>query len=288
MDLDIRDERMLEVVDESAIRETLSDEFDFTEGPIWHPAENHLTFSDIPANKLYRWHQESGISVYREPSNMANGNTYDRAGRILSCEHATSRVVREDQGSISVLASHYQGRELNSPNDIVVRSDGSIFFTDPTYGRGARHGVEREPELDFCGVYMIDLSGTLTLLTRDFDMPNGLCLSLDEQTLYVADTPRRHVRTFAIDEHTLTGGEVFCESPAPDGLKIDARGFVYAGGPHGVGVYHPEGGTWLGTFTTPEFCANFTWGGAELKTLFMTASTGLYRIPVRVAGNRLF
>ncbi len=310
MSLDIRDERMLELVDRSASRETLSEQFDFTEGPIWHPTEHHLTFSDIPANKLYRWQERVGISVFRSPSNMANGNTYDRQGRMLSCEHATSRVVRDDDAHVvredgahvvredgahvvregaqlTVLASHYQGKSLNSPNDIVVRADGTIYFTDPTYGRHAPHGVERELELDFCGVFSIDPDGELHLLTREFNMPNGLCLSLDEQTLYVADTAERHIRKFRIDDQTLTGGEVFCDSPAPDGLKIDSRGFVYAGGPHGVGVYHRDDGTWLGNFTTPAFCANFAWGGPDLKTLFMTASQGLYRIPVKVPGLAL-
>lgn len=288
MSLDIRDERMLELVDESATRETLSEQFEFTEGPIWHPAEHCLTFSDIPANKLYRWQADAGITVFRDPSNMANGNTYDRQGRILSCEHATSRVVRDDGGSLTVLASHYEGKELNSPNDIVVSSDGSIYFTDPPYGRQEPHGVAREPELDFCGVYRIDPDGALTLLAKDFQKPNGLCLGLDEQTLYVADTEARHVRKFRIAGDGLTGGDVFCESPAPDGLKIDSRGFLYAGGPSGVGVYHPDDGTWLGNFTTPAFCANFTWGNADRKSLYMTASQGLYRIPVNVAGIATF
>ena len=169
-------------------------------GPIWHPRDAHLTFSDIPANKIYRWSETGGVSVYREPSHKANGNTYDRTGRMLTCEHATSRVVRDDGGAVEVIASHYQGKELNSPNDIVVRSDGAIFFTDPTYGRNAGPtGIERDPELDFRGVYQITPIGELKLLASDFNMPNGLCLSLDEQELFVADTPERHVRRFRID-----------------------------------------------------------------------------------------
>jgi len=287
--LDIRDDQLLDLVDASATRETLSEAFTFTEGPIWHPTEHHLTFSDIPTSKLHRWRQGAGFSVYREVSNMANGNTYDRQGRLVTCEHATSRVVREEAGALTVLASHYDGKELNSPNDIVVRSDGTIFFTDPSYGRdSAQHGVERPRELDFCGVYQIDPAGKLTLLAKDFEMPNGLCLSLDEQVLYVADTPRRHVRKFSIDGDTLTGGEVLCDSPAPDGLKIDSQGYLYAGGPYGVAAYHPEDGTWLGTIETPAFCANFTWGGADLKSLFMTASTAVYRIDVKIPGIPLF
>lgn len=288
MSLDVRDERMYDVVDQSAERETISTEFDFTEGPIWHPEAKHLTFSDIPANRIYRWSEADGVSIYRDPSHKANGNTYDRQGRILTCEHASSRVTREDGNGIEVIASHYNGKELNSPNDIVVRSDGAIFFTDPLYGRlDGPTGLHREQELDFQGVYMITPDGELTLLSSDFEMPNGLCLTLDEKELFVADTPRKHVRRFQIEGTTLTGGDVFCASPAPDGLKIDSHGYLYAGGPKGVGVYHPDG-TWLGVFETPEFCANFTWGGEGLKTLFLTASTGLYRIPVNQAGIRLF
>lgn len=284
MSLDVRDERMHEVVDASASTETISEQFEFTEGPIWHPVEQHLTFSDIPASRLYRWSEQGGVSVYRDPSNKANGNTLDREGRILTCEHATSRVVRDDGGTVEVLASHFEGKELNSPNDIVVRSDGMIFFTDPAYGRAdGPTGNPRERELDFQGVYQMTPDGSLTLLAHDFDMPNGLCLSLDEQELFVADTPRKHVRRFRIDGERLSGGEVFCASPAPDGLKIDSQGYLYAGGPKGVGVYHPDG-TWLGVFETPAFCANFTWGGSDLTTLFLTASTGLYRIPVKIPG----
>ena len=287
MSINIKDPRMAEVVAADATRETIADTFDFIEGPIWHPRDQHLTFSDIPEDKLYRYSASTGVSIYREPSNMANGNTYDRQGRILSCEHATSRVVGEEGTAIEVLASHYNGKELNSPNDIIVSRDGSILFTDPTYGRQGQHGVHRELDLDFCGVYRIDTSGELTLLADDFEQPNGLCFNLDESALYVADTTRRHVRRFDYDGATLSGGEVFCSSPAPDGLKIDSRGFLYAGGP-GVGVYHPDDGTFLGVFETPAFCANFTWGDADLQSLYLTASTTLYRVRVNVPGIALF
>lgn len=288
MSLDIRDPRMLDLVDQAAARQTIGDQFEFTEGPIWHPQEAHLTFSDIPADKIYRWSASNGVTVYREPSHKANGNTYDRRGQMLTCEHATSRVVRERGGDVEILASHWQGKELNSPNDIVVHSNGTIYFTDPKFGRmDTPTGLPRKAELDFCGVYQITPDGTLKLLSADFDMPNGLCLSLDEKELFVADTPQQHVRRFRIDGETLSGGEIFCTSPAPDGLKIDSAGYLYAGGPRGVGVYHPDG-TWLGCFSTPEFCANFTWGGDDLRTLFMTASTCLYSIPVKVPGLPLF
>ncbi len=287
--VDVKDHRLEDVIAPDAQRETISEQFNFTEGPIWHPVEHHLTFSDIPEDRLYRWSEAGGISVYREPSNMANGNTYDREGRMLSCEHATSRVVRETRdGGIEVLASHWDGKELNSPNDIVVRSDGSIWFTDPTYGRAGSHGVPRDVQLDFRGVYRISPAGELALMADDFDQPNGLCFGLDETTLYVADTTVRHVRRFHLVGDRLEGGEFFCKSPAPDGLKIDSQGHLYAGGPAGVGVYHPDDGALLGVIRTPAFCANFTWGGSDLKTLYLTASTGLYRVPVQVPGIALF
>ncbi|MEQ8860954.1 MAG: SMP-30/gluconolactonase/LRE family protein [Pseudomonadales bacterium] len=284
MSIDRRDPRLDHIVDADAERETLGSGFGFLEGPIWHPRGKHLTFSDIPGNRLHRYSATAGFSVYREPSNMANGNTYDGDGRMLSCEHATSRVVRERSGELEVLASHYQGTELNSPNDIVVAYDGAIYFTDPTYGRQARHGVERPPQLGFQGVYRIDPNGDLALLAGDFEQPNGLCLGLDGTTLFVADTTRRHVRLFAFTGNHLSGGDVFCESPAPDGLKLDAQGNLYAGGPEGVYVYDRDDGGLLGVLRTPEFCANFTWGDDNLQSLYLTASTGLYRYRVNVPG----
>ncbi len=284
MSIDRRDPRLDEIVDVDAKRETLGTGFGFLEGPIWHPLGQHLTFSDIPNNRLHRHSDAAGFSIYREPSNMANGNTYDAEGRMLSCEHATSRVVREQGGRLEVLASHFQGRELNSPNDIVVAADGAIYFTDPTYGRQGRHGVERPVELGFQGVYRIDVDGSLTLLAGDFEQPNGLCLSLDGAALFVADTTRRHVRRFEFTGDGLSGGDVFCESPAPDGLKVDIQGNLYAGGPEGVYVYHRDGGALLGIVRTPEFCANFTWGDSDLRSLYLTASTALYRVRVATPG----
>lgn len=296
MSIEIRDRRFLDVVDEGIALEQLAGDFQFTEGPIWHPREKHLTFSDIPANRMFRWSEAAGVAVFREPSNMTNGNTYDQQGRMLSCEHATSRVSRtEADGSVTVLASHYQGKELNSPNDIVVRNDGTVWFTDPTYGRADRTGVVREPELDFRGVYRLHPDGgELVLLAKDFDMPNGLAFTPDHRALYVADTPRRHIRRFAIEaDGSLSGGDVFAESSgdgpgAPDGLKTDSAGNVFCAGPGGVHVYHPADGTCLGVIQTPAFCANFAWGGDDLRTFFLTSSTGLYRTRVKVPGIALF
>lgn len=296
MAIQVRDGRLRGVVDESATLDQLAGDFRFTEGPIWHPREEHLTFSDIPGNRLYRWSEAGGLSVLREPSNMANGNTYDGEGRMLTCEHATSRVTRtEPDGVVVVLASHYQGKELNSPNDIVVRRDGTVWFTDPSYGRADGVGLARPPQLDFRGVFRMGPNGEdLTVVCADFDMPNGLAFTPDQKHLYVADTPRKHVRRFAVDENgQLRGGEVFAESTgegpgAPDGLKTDRAGHVFCAGPGGVHIYHPADGACLGVIETPAFCANFTWGGGDMRTFFLTASKGLYRMRVEVPGIPLF
>lgn len=296
MDIEIRDDRFLDIVPRDFALRTLADGLGFTEGPIWHPREKHLTFSDIPRNRMFRWREADGLSVFREPSNMANGNTYDHDGRILSCEHATSRVSRtEHDGSVVVLASRYDGKELNSPNDIVVRRDGMVYFTDPIFGRRASPvAVARQAELDFTGVYRLDPeSRELTLLSSDFGQPNGLAFTLDHNRLYVADTPRMHIRRFDVAEDgSLSGGEVFAESTgvgagAPDGLKIDSAGNVFCAGPGGVHVYDPDDGTCLGVVKTPAFCANFTWGGDDFKTFFLTSSTCLYSGRVKVPGLAL-
>ena len=208
INLEIRDERMLQIVPNLEL-ERIASGFVFTEGPVWDVASGSLIFSDIIGNCLYRWSSRQGLSIFRRPSNMANGNALDRSGRLLTCEHATSRVTRtHHDGRIEVLASHYAGRELNSPNDIVVKSDGAIYFTDPTSGRSARYGVERPQQLPFQGVYRIDPdSGDVTLLVDDFEKPNGLCFSRDEQKLFINDTARGHIRVFDVrSDGTLEGG----------------------------------------------------------------------------------
>lgn len=289
MGVQVRDPRLAEIVDPGAGLLAISRAFQFTEGPVWHPGERHVIFSDIPADTMYRWSEAEGFSTFRKPSNMANGNTYDRQGRLLSCEHASSLVSRDD-GERTVLASHFESRQLNSPNDIIVDKSGLIYFTDPSYGRMPVHGVERPRELDFQGVYRLDPeSGELRLLTRDFSQPNGLCLSLDEQHLFVADTEQRHIRRFRLlPDGSLGEGEVFTESPAPDGLKTDSAGNLYTGGPKGVYIYHAADGSYLGRIATPDFCANFCWMGDDLQELFLTASGSVYRIQVKIPGLPLF
>ncbi len=296
MNVEVRMDGMHDIVDADASLEKVAGEFLFLEGPIWHPVEKHLTFSDIPGNELFRMDAAGTVSSFRKPSNMGNGNTYDANGCMLTCQHATSSVTRTElDGSITTLASHYDGKELNSPNDIVVRKDGLIYFTDPTYGRLDYFGVERELEMGKQGVYCVTPDGkTITQLADDFAQPNGLCFSLDHKTLYVNDTDRKHIRKFDIAEDgTATGGEVWVDVTVgegeghPDGMKIDSVGNVYCTGPGGVHVITPGGDT-LGVIRVAEFTANFTWGGEDLKDLYFTSSTSLYRIKVKTPGLPLF
>jgi len=285
MSLEIRDRRIAETVGKKVEVEQVATGFDFTEGPIWHRSGGYLIFSDIPANQMHKRDANGAITSFRKPSQMANGNTYDRLGRILTCEHATSRVTRTGpDGRQAVLASHHQGKELNSPNDIVVKSDGGIYFTDPTYGRMEYYGVPREPQLSFCGVYRIEDNGSrLTLLADDFAQPNGLCFSLDESRLFVNDTERGHIRVFDVGANgLLSGGKVWADvtgdgEGGPDGLKIDIAGNVYCCGPGGLHVFDPDGRS-LGVIRVPEMLANFTWGGPDLRTIYLTASKSLYQL----------
>ena len=279
----------------NAAMERLASGFSFIEGPVWHPYEKWLVFSDIPESRMHRRKPSGDIELFREPSHKANGNTLDRQGRLVTCEHATSRVTRaEPNGSTTVLATHHGDKQLNSPNDIVVATGGSLYFTDPGYGRMEFYGVPRPQELSFQGVYRIDGDGArLTLVADDFVQPNGLCFSLDESRLFVNDTERGHIRVFGVEANgDLNGGAVWAvtegaEPGAPDGMKIDSRGNLYCTGPAGIHVFDASGDI-LGVIATPEECANFTFGDEDLKSLYIAASTSLYRLRVRVPGLRLF
>jgi gluconolactonase len=277
-----------------ATLEPLQGGYAFLEGPVWHPYEKWLVFSDIPGNRMHKL-ADGRTEPFRDPSRMANGNTLDRTGRLLSCEHASSSVTRaEPGGTTTVLATHYEGKQLNSPNDIVVATGGAIYFSDPGYGRMPFYGVPRDQELAFQGVYRMQDDGSgLTLLAGDFAQPNGLCFSLDESRLFVNDTERGHIRVFNVAaDGSLTGGAVWAETRGegvggPDGMKIDSCGNLYCCGPGGIHVFDPSGDL-LGVVRTPEMAANFAFGDDDLRGLYITASTTLYRLRVRVPGLRLF
>jgi gluconolactonase len=230
------------------------------------------------------------VTTFRTPSGNSNGLTLDRSGRLIACEHSARRVTRtEPDGAIIVLAERYQGKRLNSPNDVVVRSDGSIFFTDPPYGLA---GMTAWKELPFNGVYRLAPDGDLVLLADDFDRPNGLAFSPDEQALYVADTSRGHIRSFDVStDGGISNGKVFIEMQAPepgapDGMKVDREGNVYCTGPGGFWIISPEGKC-LAKVRPPELPANLAWGDADMKSLYLTARTGLYRIRLNIAGTAL-
>src|SRR5580765_7302215 len=214
MPVTVHSEKVHELVDAAADVEQIASGFTFTEGPIWMP-DGSLHFSDMPADKRRRWHPDEGVTVLRDPSNKCNGMTLDNDGNLIVCEHVTSSVVRErPDGTRETLATHYDGKELNSPNDVIVARDGSIIFTDPTYGRMPGFGVEREQDLSFQGVYRIPPEGGgLQLLVDDFGQPNGLCFSTDESLLYINDTERAHIRVFDVGpDHKLSNGRMFAEN----------------------------------------------------------------------------
>jgi gluconolactonase len=249
----------------------------------------------MPGDHMRRWSAREGVTTFRKPCNMSNGLTYDRQGRLLACEHATSQVTRtEDDGRIVPIATHYAGKQLNSPNDIVCKSDGGIYFSDPPYGRAKFYGVERPQELDFQGVYRVGRDAKSTeLLVDDFDRPNGLCFSRDERRLFINDTARKHIRVFDVTPTgTLKNGRVWAETKgdkpgAPDGMKIDSAGNVYCCGPGGIHVFDPDGRL-LEVLEAPEYTANFAWGDDDYRSLFITASTSLYRSRRTIAGLPVF
>ncbi len=255
-----------------------------------------VIFSDILGNSIYRWSTVDRLEKLRRNSYMANGNAYDHDGRLITCEHATSRVSRTDLTSdtYEVLATHYDGKRLNSPNDVVVTSNGTIYFTDPTSGRSAGYGVPREPELAFSGVYRLDpYSSKLTLLLDDFAKPNGLCFSGDESLLYVNDTMRQHIRVFEVlADGSVASGRLFAnltgDKPGvADGLKVDSQGNIYSCGPGGIHVFTPAGDC-LGVIETPEYATNFVFGDDDLCSLYITATTSLYRLRVNIPGHLTF
>lgn len=259
----------------------------FVEGPQWVPSDGgFLVFSDIPANQLKKWSETSGLSVFRDPSNNANGNTLDREGRLITCEHGARRVSRtEKDGTVIKLVDEFAGRKLNSPNDVAVKTDGTIWFTDPDYGLGQR---AKEQEGNY--VYRFDPRSPADILpvVKDFDKPNGICFSPDEKRLYVADSGQpRHIRVFDVQpDGTVANGRVFAkiDKGGPDGIRCDVDGRIWSSAGDGVHVFSPDGKL-IGKILVPESPANLAFGGKDDKTLYITARTSLYSIPVLVQGR---
>lgn len=266
------------------------------EGPAYFPAGRYLIFSDIPNNRMMRFDEtDNSVSVFRQPSNYSNGNTRDHQGRLVTCEHLSRSVTRtEHDGSITTLATHYEGKRLNSPNDVVVKSDGSIWFTDPSYGILSDYEGERaEPQME-CHVYRIDpQTGRVYRVADDFVKPNGLAFSPDEKLLYVADTGASHmpdgpahIRRFSVsDEKKLSGGDVFatCTAGFFDGFRTDRDGRIWSSAADGVHCFDPDG-TLIGKVRIPELVSNLCFGGPKLNRLYITANQSLYSVMVAVNG----
>ena len=273
----------------------------WTEGPVWFADLNCLLFSDIPNNRMLRFAPDppgsdgmGAVSVFRAPSNFANGNTRDRQGRLVTCEHGTRRVTRtEADGTITVIADSYQGRRLNAPNDLVVSADGAIWFTDPTYGsmsdyEGFRSAIEQPAR----HVFRVDPDGTMAPVVSDFVQPNGLAFSPDEMLLYIADSAAshdpaapRHIRRFTVDGARLTGGAVFAtiDTGVPDGFRLDDQGHLWTSAADGVHCFHPDG-TLLGKVLVPEIVANLTFGGPRRNRMYICGTTSLYAVTLCVNG----
>ncbi|HWB99206.1 MAG TPA: SMP-30/gluconolactonase/LRE family protein [Bryobacteraceae bacterium] len=294
-----------QIVSSNAKIDKLGGGFGFVEGPVWIHA-GYLLFSDIPNNVIRKWMPDGKLSVFREHSGFSgsaapgggligsNGLTLDKQGRLILCEHGNRRVELLDMktGKVTVLADRYQGKRLNSPNDAVVKSDGSIYFTDPPYGL-AKEDADPQKELKFNGVYRLS-QGKLQLLYQDLSRPNGIAFSPDEKYLYVgnSDAAKKMWTRFEVQaDGTIANGKLFFDvtretaDGLPDGLKVDSKGNVYCSGPGGVWIFSPAG-KHLGTIQPPEVPANVAFGDADGKTLYMTARTGLYRVRLNVAGTR--
>jgi gluconolactonase len=297
----ILDERFEPLIKSAARLEKLYEGCRWAEGPAYFPAGRYLIWSDIPNDRMLRYDETSGaVSVFRNPSGYSNGNTVDRQGRLISCEHGHRRVSRtEHDGTITVIASHYQGKRLNSPNDVVVQSDGTIWFTDPAYGIDSDYeGHKDESEIGACHVYRVDPhSGEIKIVADDFVRPNGIAFSPDERRLYVADTGAthvkdgpRHIRVFDVsDDGRLSGGKVFATLTAGlfDGMRLDEAGRIWTSAGDGVHCYDPDG-TLLGKILVPEAVANVVFGGVKRNRLYICATTSLYAIMLPLNGAKTF
>jgi len=271
--------------------EKLAGDFQFIEGPVWLKAGGYLVFSDIPKNELKQWSPAGGVKTFRAPSQNTNGNTLDLTGRLLSCEHSGRRVaVLEKDGTLRTVVDAFEGKKFNSPNDVVVKSDGSLYFTDPDYGLKTNPTTKQKEGREQAGnfVYRHDpKTGQTTALVRDFVQPNGLAFSPDEKILYVADsgTPK-HLRRFDVAaDGSLSGGQVFCvlDQGVPDGIRVDTAGRVWTSAGDGVHIFSPAGKL-VGKILVPEAPANLCFGGDDGKTLFITARKSLYAVKVAVTG----
>lgn len=287
-DFDMRNEaEFKKIIPADAKVEKLADGFGFTEGPVWISAGGgYLVFSDIPKNQLKKWTAKEGVTTFREPSQNANGNTLDRQGRLITAEHSGRRIsVAERDGTVTTVVDRFEGKKFNSPNDVVVKSDGTLWFTDPPYG--LPRGEKKEQDGNY--VYRFDpATKSVTALIKDFDMPNGLCFSPDEKKLYVADSGKpHHIRVFDVEKNgTVSNGRVFAviEKGGPDGIRCDVEGRIWSSSGNGADIFAPDGSL-IAKINTPKGGANLCFGGSNGRTLFITAREGLYAVQTKVKGT---
>src|SRR5215813_11519082 len=273
------------LIDRKAELSVVASGFGFTEGPVWDE-RGFVYVSDETLNKIFKVFQvgtKEEVIALGDP----DGNTFDRQRRLIDCASVLRAIIEvTPDGKYKILADHYNGKKLNSPNDVVVGPDAALYFTDPTLDLVARE----KQEIPFQGVYRLDANGDVQLLTKDLTQPNGLAFSPDGKRMYVDDSEQRNIRVYDVSKGgTLTNGRIFGEEPGqkgdgvPDGIKVDQQGNLYIAGPKGIWVWSSDG-KHLGTIVLPEQAANLTWGGADYRTLYITATTSLYRVPVKVPG----
>ncbi len=288
----IDDPRFRNLIQKNARLRQLATGFEWTEGPVWFADHQHLFFSDIPANRMMRLTLDGQVSTYRQPADYSNGNTRDRQGRLVSCQHGTRSVTRTElDGTRTVIADSYQGKRLNSPNDVIVQSTGAIWFSDPTYGILSDYeGYTSEPEQAARNVFRVDpVTGEIEAMITDFTQPNGLAFSSDESVLYVAESGSSHdaevpsiIRAFKLDETgAILSDEVFAtiDRGLPDGMRVDAAGHLWSSASDGIHCFHPDG-TRLGKILVPEVVSNLCFGGVRGNRLLITATTSVYEIAV--------
>jgi gluconolactonase len=293
--LEVVDRKFYDLTISIAALETLYDQCRWAEGPVWFADTNCLVWSDIPNNRMLQWVPELGVTTFRSPSNFVNGNTRDRQGRLVSCSHGARAVLRtEPDGTVTTLVDRHDGKRLNSPNDVVVKSDGTIWFTDPSYGIISDYeGYKSDQEQDGCYVYRFDpADGSLRVVADDFAKPNGLAFSPDESLLYVSDTGQSHdpdwpaqIRQFSVSGASLTNPRVFADidTGLPDGFRLDTEGNIWTSAGPCVNVYNPAGAL-LGRIRTGQSTSNVTFGGPRRNRLFITSSQYVYAIYVGATG----